>query len=280
MISNNDQRVIVDNAGTWSDITKEVNSYRVGSADVSLAVGDYIYFGSFLPFNNKYFEFVVGNSTASTMALDIYDGSKWVPVVDYLDYTESNGAGLAQNGTLQFNKDIDDCWQIIDRTDRVAAFNGGPLIFGKYWARISFDQPTSLTMRYVGSLFATHEDLIAEYPSLANANLIGSWEEDKEDWLDQMVIASEYVIADLKKRGIIVERSQVVEQSVLMSPTIHRAAQIIFNGLGPKNYAEQLKESARLYTEAMNLKYFEQDVNGDGQKARFESFVDSRRVSR
>lgn len=280
MISNNDQRVLVDNAGVFEDLTKEVNNFGEGFKAITLDVGDFLYFGSFLPFNQKYFEFVKGNGTASPLKIEIYDGSVWKECLDILDYTELSGKPLGKSGVLQFNKVDTDNWSLVSKSSEVTALSGSPEIYSKYWARISIAAASSLSIKYIGSKFARHDELLGEYPALGSPTLLESWAEGKQDWKEQLITASEYVIADLKKRGIITERSQVIEQSVLLEPTIHKAAQIIFNGLGSRNYAEEIKDAQGFYKSAMNMEKFEQDANGSGQKERFEQVVSTSRASR
>lgn len=280
MISNNDQRILVDNAGTISDFTKEVNAYNGGVASISLSPGDFIYFGSFLPFNQKYFDLSTVSNAVTTLKVEIYDGAAWKQCFDLLDYTEIADIPLGRSGTIQFNKVDDDGWGLITRSTEIAELASFHEIYGKYWARFSLADAAAVDIKYIGSLFGGHSDLVDEYPMLSNLMLIDSWEAGKTDWLEQMIKASEYVIADLKKRGIIFERSQVIEQSVLLEPTIHKAAQIIFNGLGAKNYAEEISEAKELYKSSMNMDKFEQDTNASGQKERFEQAVSTSRARR
>lgn len=280
MISNNDQRVLVDNAGTFTDLTKEVSSYTAGLASVTLGVGDFLYFGSFLPFNQKYLELSPGSTASASLTIELWDGANWKVCADVLDYTELLGKPLGKSGTLQFNKVDEDNWGLESRSTDVPALAGAPEIYGKYWLRLSLSSAASLGLKYVGSMFASHDDFVGEYPFLRNANLINAWKDGKTDWKAELVKASEYVIADLKKRNIIIERSQVIEQSVLLEPTIHRAAVVIFSGLGVKNYEAEIKMAADGYKRSMDLIKFEQDVNGNGQKERFEQVVTTARATR
>ena len=146
--------------------------------------------------------------------------------------------------------------------------------------RLSFDTTPSFSLNYVGSLFCEESDLFAEYPSLNQAVLLNSWKVGKTDWLDQRVVATEFIVTDLKRRNIITERSQVIELATLTYACVHKTANIIYSGLGPRNYAEEIDLSGKRYIDAMNQNKFEQDANASSIKETFESNVTSRRASR
>lgn len=281
MISVNDQRVLVVKTATIEDITKDVNTLLTGLTDISLAATtDFLYFGSFLPFNQKYFDFSLPNGAAANMKIEIYDGSVWKESQDILDYTELTSAPFGKNGTVQFNLEDDVSFGIIGNSNEISELANYKEIYNKAWVRISFDQAVTFSLRYIGSKFANHADFVGEYPLLRNEALLNAWEDGKTSWKNELIKASEYVIADLKKRRIIVERSQVVEASVLHEPTIHRAAVTVFSGLGVKNYMEEYKNAMNSYLASMDLDKFEQDASGDGQKDRIDSYVSVSRASR
>jgi hypothetical protein len=160
-------------------------------------------------------------------------------------------------------------------------FANGPEIYNKYWLRIGFSAPgVAFGLKYVGSLFASESDLLAEYSHLRDSILLDSWETGKTDWLDQRVIASEYIVTELKKRSIIKERSQILDISILQEPCVHRAAEIIYSGLGPKNYESEISNAGKRYGKAINLNKFEVDVNMNGKKERGEQTITTRRMTR
>ncbi len=285
MISNIDQRVLFydSSAGSFTDITKQVNTYDTGSSALTFDAGDYLYVGSFYPINHKFFK-LTANVTVAAPTIEVYGSSQWRSVVDVLDYTELGGASFGQTGILQFTPDQDESWGIVNDTSEepgLTEFTSGPVIYNKYWTRIGFDTPgVSCSISYVGSLFASESDLFAEYSHLRENVLLDSWETGKTDWEEQRVIASEYIVTDLKKRSIIIERSQILDTSILQEPCVHKAAQMIFSGLGPKNYADEIASAATRYGDAINLGKFEVDANANGQKDRGEQTITTRRMTR
>ncbi len=285
MISNIDQRVLFwdDSASSFTDITKEVNTYDTGSASLTFDTGDYLYIGSFFPINHKFFK-ITANVTAASPTVEVFGASSWDPVVDILDYTESSGTSFAQTGILQFTPDRDESWNMVTDTSEEAyltEFQNGPVIYNKYWIRLSFDTPgVSTDLSYVGSMFANESDVFAEYSHLRSSTLLDMWETGKTDWEEQRVLASEYVVTDLKKRSIIIERSQILDISILQEPCVHKTAAMIFSGLGPKNYESEIENALKRYSNAINLQKFEVDANANGQKDRGEQTITTRRMSR
>ena len=55
---------------------------------------------------------------------------------------------------------------------------------------------------------------------------------------------------------------------------------MIFSGLGVKNYEAEIKMALEGYKRSMDLIKFEQDLNGNGQKERFEQVVTTARATR
>lgn len=285
MISINDQRILHYNSGsdTWTDYSKKLLKFDDDDVSLSISTSEYLYFGSFLPFNNRSFVISTANASAANLSIETFDGSKWVSVNEIFDYTELSGVPLASSGLIQFTLNRDQAWTFVgDTLDNafLTEFSSGPEIYDKYWLRISSDNSISATIKYIGNILCDEDELLSEYPALSANQLYSSWELNKTDWEEQRILASEYVITDLKRRNIIIERSQVVETSVLKEAAIHKSAEIIYNGLGPRNYAEEIISCGARYKDSMNLNKFEQDESQDGQKDRYEQTISTHRASR
>ncbi len=286
MISNIDQRILFydSSEGGFTDITKLVNSYDAGSASLTFDVGDYLYIGSYFPINHKYFGLTIPNSTIADISIESLGASKWCPVVNIIDYTASSLlAPMNTSGILQFTPDRDEGWNMVgDTSDEpfLTEFANGPTIYDRYWSRISFSASVSFTLKYVGSLFASEEDLLIEYPHLRQPVLLDSWKSGKTSWLEQLLYASEYVIKELTKKSVIIERSQILDTSILQEATVHKAAQIIYTGLGAKNYEKEIGEATKRFSENINLKKYDVDKNANGQKERYEKRITTNRATR
>lgn len=285
MISNIDQRVLFwdDSASSFTDITKQVNTNDSSSASLTFDAGDKLYIGSYFPINHKYLRVSTANIVPSTVSIEYYGASQWNAVVDTLDYTDSAGVPLSQSGILQFTPDRDEPWNLVtDSSDEsfLTEFASGPVIYDKYWTRISFSAVVSFDLQYVGALLANESDLTDEYPHLNQSVLLSSWEAGKTDWFDQRLAASEYVIKDLTKKSVIIERSQVLDVATLQDAAVHKCAVIIMNGLGAKNYVAEIEAAQKMYSLAINIKKYDIDANANGQKERFEKNLTINRATR
>jgi len=286
MISNIDQRVLFwdDSASSFLDITREVNAYNDVSASLNFDVGDKLYIGSYFPINHKYLNISSANAIAADVSVEYYGSRKWNPVVDILDYTELASVPLARPGILQFTPDRDEGWNLVtDTSDEpyLTEFSSGPVVYDKYWTRLGFSAAIgSVSIAYVGSLLAEEDELLREYPHLNQAVLLRSWEVGKTDWLEQRIIGSEYVLQDLVRKSVIVDRSQILDIAPLGEACIHKTAEIIMTGLGVKNYKASIEQASKRYSESINIRKFDVDANANGQKERFEKRLTTNRVSR
>jgi hypothetical protein len=267
-----------------TELTKELNVFSNGSAALTFEAGDYLYIGTYFPINHKYLELSMVNGSAATVIPEIWDGSAWKTAIDVLDFTENAGATLGQSGNIQFAADTAKwTWSFVNRTldtPSLPEFSGLPDIYEKYWSRIGFTATLSATIDYVGDLFCTEDDLLSYYPSFNEPVLLNSWETGKTDWKKQRVDASEYVVNDLRRRNIIMERSQIIELSKLVEPAIRYSAYLIYNGLGARNYSEEADRAMAAYKDAMNQVKFEVDVNSNSRKDRQEMSVTVNRFTR
>jgi len=285
MISINDQRVLVydDSASSFLDITKDVNRWHEGSQTITLDANDAIYVGSFLPFSNMYFEVSVSNPDPADLIFEYWDGATWRATVDQIDFTMASGATLSNSGMVHIFPDDQYTWSYVERTTDVAdltEFAMGPEIYKKYWTRIRSSAVITFGLSYIGTLLCSEDELLAEYPQFDSVSLKSSWESGKTDWLEQRVIASEYIVQDLKTRSLISDRTQIIETSIYKPGAVHKAAEIIFNGLGARNYAAEIAVAKDRYKDAMALNHFEIDVNANAIKERSEQSISIRRGSR
>ena len=265
MISTNDQRIyIVPAVGSVTDITLQTSKFDSQTATIALNANvDYLYIGTSLPFNHRWFEIDSANVTAATPTIEIWWANSWVPVVDILDRTDSSGTPMAQSANLEFTPNRDKGWDIELDSDDVTGLENAPLTYYKYWARISYDANVSFDLKYVGQKFSNDSELYAKYPIFNSTNLKLSWASGKTTWDEQMFAASDEVIEDLIARRIVWDRNQVLDVASLKNPCIHKCASLIFRGLGANRNPEELKDAEGKYSHAMNKKQWKVDLNAD-----------------
>lgn len=267
MISTNDQRIyLVPAVGSITDLTLPLSEFDSTTATVAMnADVDYLYIGSSLPFNHRWFEITSANVTSAVVSVDIWYTNQWKPVVDILDRTASSGTPMAASGNLEFTPNREFGWDIEQDSDDIDELASAPLTYNKYWMRISFDANVSFDLKYVGQKFSNSTELYKKYPVFDSTTLRRSWDAAKTDWEEQMIEASDEVIEDLISRRIIWDRNQVLDLATMRNPTIHRCASLIFRGLGANRNLEQLKDSDAKYHSSMNKKKWNVDLNRDGE---------------
>lgn len=254
---NQEQRVIYET----TDISKEVNDFRAGVADFAYTVGQYLYIGSLLPFNNLWFEMNSLNLVTTVPTVEIWYNSTWTPAVDVVDETN----GLKASGRLQWNTHIDKSWMQELKTERIPALATFS-IYNMYWMRISWSVTMTATTKiaYVGQKFANDQTLKSFYPDLLLANILDSYQTGKTDWNEQHFMAAEHIVRDLRKRNIIKTRSQLLEHSFFADAACHKVAEIVYTAFGSP-YLEQRDGASKAYTDALNVSYYGVDQDADGR---------------
>lgn len=276
MQSNLDQRVFLykaEGAG-WTDLTPRVNEWTSGLySTVNLTTGDYIYIACFLPFNHKYFKLSAVAEDATTPVIEVLNApAEWSQVVDLIDYT----GGFTASGVLQWTPNFDKNWGLVTDSARdITSLSGGPTVYGAYWLRISFADPVTLGIDYIGQRFSTDDELYQEYPSLKATAILSGWKSGKTNWDDQHLTAACYIAKELVQRNIMITNQQILDIATLRSAAVHKTAQIIYSGLGVKNYAEEIKIAQQNFSEAMNLDRFQVDTNANARKDRHEVYANT-----
>lgn len=252
-----DQRVIHQ----ATDISPAVNDYRTGAYTFPYQAGQYLYIGSIYPFNNLWFEMGVLNIVSATVSVEMWFGHKWVAAVDVIDETN----GLKQTGRIQWNTDLDEGWDIEQRSSDVTGietFN----IYNMYWLRLSWDATltSTMTLKYIGQKFSSDSILYSYYPDLQQAALLAAFAAGKATWDEQHYMASERVISDLKRRNIIKSRSELLDYSLFSEASCHKVAEILYKAFGSP-YDDQRTVVKKYYDDSLNIKFFNTDQDNNGR---------------
>lgn len=261
-----DQRIyLVTGAGAVTDLTIPLSEFDSNTSAVSmLADVDYLYIGTALPFNHRYFHLSTANVVAATPSIDIWYSQQWKTVVNILDRTELSGAPLGKSGNLEFQVDREFGWDREQDSIDITELANAPLAYDLYWTRISFDQNVSFTLKYVGQKFSDDRCLYARYPHFNSATLMNAFTSGKTDWDEQHIEAADDIVKDLIDRRIVLGKGQVLDISELRPASVHRTATIIFGGLGINRNPEQFKDAEAKYYSAMNKKKWNVDLNQNG----------------
>lgn len=263
MISILEQRVLHQT----SDISLAMNNFRAGTYTFPYTVGQYLYIGSFLPFNNMFFEIGTPNAVAATVSVDIWYGQQWVPAVDIIDET----SGLFNSGRIQWNTNINKGWDREQYSKDVTGLSVNSKIYNMYWLRMSWNATLTATMvlKFIGQKFASDAILYSHYPDLNNQLMRDSYDisntpGSKTTWDEQHYMAAEKIIADLKKRDIIKSQKQILDYTLFEEASCHALAKMAYTAFG-QPYFDQLETAVKDYKDAMNPQFFNVDKNADGR---------------
>lgn len=258
-------RVIHSDDGSLTDKSLAASNGTV--FDVSLvAADDYIYISQFYPFTNMYVEVATGNASGSTLSVQYWDSGAWRDGVDVLDGTASGANTLAQTGVIQFMTDKDYSWEPTeDPTDSSGITELNTLkIYNQYWMRlkVSADLSAGTYIKRVAYAFTSHAYLSQLDPEI-NEYLVPWGGASKTNWNEQILIASEQVVTDLRARQFIGHRGQVILLEDMWQPTSYKTLSLIYSQLG-ESFSQKADAAQKAYDKLMNTKRwtFDQDKNG------------------
>ncbi len=265
MLLNN--RVIYSDNGTIDDISNEMSDINTGSKVIPVvAAEDYLFIGSELPFNHRYISVSVANDQASSVSVDLWDGTAWVAAVDVQDFTAVSGATLGQSGHIMWSLHPNYSWMKDDTNYNSETITGlsSARIFGLYWARLSFSANLKNTtaIKYMGHKFAEDIDLKNRYPDLIRTTVLAQFATGKTNWEEQHILAAESIIKDLKAKKVMVSANQILDYRIFTEAAVYRLAEMIFMGLG-RDYNEIRKEAEYKYNKAISMGQYNLDDNQD-----------------
>lgn len=268
------QRIIHESAAAsgYVDASNQLNDFRALSYTFPYQAGDFLYIASEVPFNNVWVDVgTTPNSVASVVSVDTWFANQWYPAVDVLDETSASGNSLATDGRISFSPDYERGWEKEQYAYDIDGLDGTINVFNMYWARFKWDATLTpgTVLNYVGQKWSTDAQLYELYPDLQNANLKRAFELNKSSWELQAYIATEQVIKDLIARKIIYSRGQILDWYMMLEPTCHKTAELIYSGMGLA-YQQAMQFASKRYRDSMTIDRFRVDINKSGRLDPFE----------
>lgn len=267
-------RFIFSDNAVLKDFSINLDRFISGTEVIPfVAAEDFIFIGSELPFNHRWFQIDVFNAATSKFKVDLWDGDEWNAAVDIIDQTSVGGVSLAKSGIISWVLDKDESWgreDTVDSNDEEDVEGLGDIkIFDMYWARISFDNDLSGTtaLKYVGHKFSEEDDLRIVYPELVLSNAKAQFESGKTDWIEQEFKAAEDVIRELKSRNIVVSENQILNWEIFRDASVQRVAEIIYRGFGTA-FNEEKRSARSEFIKAIDKEIMQIDRN---RNARIDS---------
>ena len=259
-------RVILNKNGTLTDLTLALSDYHSVTAVPHIDTGtDFLYVGSDLPFNHRYFLIDVVNNQDATISIDLWTGDGWTAAIDILDGTLNGTHPMGKSGIISWTPDPDkSSWSWDDTNEMPNSGLQSLKIQGLYWARLkwSANLRNTMALQYVGHKFSEDADLYVEYPEFSTNNFKTAFASGKNNWNDQHLLAAEYVIQDLRVMNLARQGDQILDWRRFKNASVHKAAEIIYKAFGD-DYENNLVQAKRDYKDSLQQKYYNLDTNRD-----------------
>jgi hypothetical protein len=266
-------RVFHKDNGVFKDFSVEAQSLNSDTFALPyVAAEDKLYIAQQLPFNNFFVDFGTVNTAASVMNVEYWSGNAWATAKDIVDGTKLSGASLGKSGVVQFTTDRDDNWEYIVDTEDENGFDlqSDIALYNQYFLRISFsnDLDAGTILKNMSYSFTTNESLNA-IDSEVDSFLTAWGGVSKTDWNEQIMLASQQVVLDLRSRGLITHPGQVLRFDDVHMGTTYKTLSLIYSGLGPQ-YNDKRDFAISEGKRFLSLNRFSFDTNEDARLSRGE----------
>ena len=234
---------------------------------------DFLYIGSDLPFNHRYFQVSVANAVSSVLSAEIWNGSEWKAAVDVIDQTSVGGKTFAQSGIISWSVNRYETWGQQASTEDIPALST-LRIYDFFWARlkVSVSLTSTTALSYIGHKFSNDTDLGIYYPDLVQTDVKDAFSTGKTGWDEQHIFAAEEIISDIRQKNLAWSGNQIMNAEAFNLASVHKVAANIMLSFGD-DYVTKRKTALEEYGKAMNLKIFEIDRNIDGRLDASERFT-------
>lgn len=256
-------RIFFKDGSGINEISKQINSYKSDTYLLTMTDTDAIYIASDFPFNHFFLKMgSVVNSESADMQVSYWSDNEWIDAVNINDYT----GAFSSSGFVDFTPDKDESWERSSTNyngeiiDDLTSIN----VYDKYWVRIKFNASLTpaIELKWIGNKFSDDDDLYSEYPIFNDSTFLTAYETGKTNWEEQHVKAAELIIADLKRKNIILGKEQILDRAILMPASTSMVASIIYNAFG-SDYETQRTQAKNNYKERIDLSKFITDVNNN-----------------
>jgi hypothetical protein len=162
---NRTQRVLWKNGVTLTDVSVAANDWRGAGVTFAYLSGDYLYLGTELPFNRKYFDVSSPNAVTAAVSVDLWTGDSWIAVKDLVDETAVAGKSLAVAGDVSWAQDIDNMRWTSQRISSEVTGLSGTNIYNLYWVRFSWSATLTASTATVSARRPTCRSSILTSPT-------------------------------------------------------------------------------------------------------------------
>lgn len=262
-------RVLYYNGSSLEDLSENMNDITVGTKAFTYQTGHYIYVGSELPFNHRYFGISTVNATAANLSVQLWDGKSWVSPAEVIDNTKLSGASMGRSGVVSWVPKRNENWNKELTTANIAALNTVE-IYDRYWARFYFNVNINFSLDVLTHRFSDDSKLGIIYPDLINTKTLTAFKAGKTSWEEQHLLAAQQIIEELQKIGAATSGDQILVWDKFQMASMHLVASYIFRSFGD-DFKDQFEQAVADYKEAINMTIFDTDKNNNAKLDENES---------
>jgi len=259
-------RVFKETGGSFTDLSLD-NQEEGVTLIPAITAADTLYFAQYFPVNNMYFHMgSTANATGGDITIEYWDGTNWRSAVDILDATKVSGAVLGRSGIIQWSPYIDYSWRPVNDTEDSNSPDelNSLRIYNSYWYRATFPSGLDAGTEIKEITYTFTNDSILDDIDIEINEFLTSFDSSgsKTDWIDQIITASKMLMTDLKRRGLVMNRGQILRFDDVVMPATYRTLDLIYQNLGP-SYMKRRQELRVLYEEALDIERFTLDKDGN-----------------
>lgn len=263
-------RVFYYNGTTMTDYSDDNQEDGKTLATNLTANTHYIYMAQYAPFNNFFYYMDTANAvTPTSPKIEYWNGTTWITSVDVIDGTKVSSASLARSGVIQWSPNIEHSWQCIDDPSKnyapaeLQAMSSDMRPYNCYWLRLSYTSSLtagSKAKKFTYSFTSTQQ---LNKLDVQIADFMPAFATGKTDWIPEIITASEMVVSDLRRLGLINNRGEILRFDDVSRATDWRTLMLIYSNLG-KAYDQKRFDADKEYQLALKSGRFSVDQDGDG----------------
>lgn len=261
VIERNITRTILDLAGSPVEVSQKTNSLADDPVLLPLLTTSSFYLGFKKRFTTRHFDFLVPNTTPTSISVEFWDGLAWVTVLDVIDQTN----GFTQSGFLSWINDAG--W----KKQTIAPIDDRELYYVRLKVSVDIDAGTSL--QSVLNLFCDEDLLRDHYPELVSDSRY--LPPGRTSLVGQLKAGKDKVVTRLLQDHIITDESQIIDINPMALAAVHATAEVILTPIARDSEGDlQIMVNARdAKNDELNRIKFPFDVDDSGVIEKDEELI-------
>lgn len=253
LLRSNELRVLLEHAGSLTDISGEVRSFSNPGVPTNWSKdGTALFIGFRHRFNHRYIKTrksgasigdPASGESSSNLIVSYWNGSSWVAFTDVVDET----SGLTESGFVVWEEKDDWCKDKSSNIPALSTYSNNPEL---YWVKFTLDDGfDSITIQSVKFILSDDRAMVGIFPEIMQYLPNG-----KQDFLEQHESAKDSITTSLKVKGVISYQEQIKNPDDWLLAATYRAIDIILTPIsGDERLLEVKRDIAAKSAYMMNL---------------------------